>query len=781
MIGKKISQYEITEQIGEGGMGVVYKARDTKLKRLVALKFLPTNQTASADQKKRFIREARAASNLDHSNVGTIYEIDETDDGELFIAMAYYSGDTLKERIAEGALSPEFAIRVGLQMAQGLSKAHQKGIFHRDIKPANILFSEDDEVKIVDFGLAKLADASYLTKTGETMGTVLYMSPEQVQGGKVDHRADIWALGVILYEMLTGKHPYGGDYEHAVMYSIVNEEPEPLDAVLQDVPEKLSEIIEKALAKEQENRYPDMEALIADLKVAEEQLGSTQAAGVSYRPRALKRKLKRLIRPLAPALVAMIAALIYFWPTPDVGADQVFIAVLPLKGIGEAQEEEWFQESMTDELITSLTKIGGLGVISRTSIMGYKTNPKPIPEIAKELNVDYVLEGSVIRLGDQIKISTALVDAKGNKNVWAENYQRSFRNVLKLQAEIARTIAEQVKVELAPGEVNRFARAREVDPEAYEAYLKGVYHSNKDTPEGLETSIKYFTRAIEIDSSYALAYAHLAQVYYAPGMDMPWPLNETVPKARTLAQKALSLDASLGQPHLLLAGIKRYYDRDLAGAEKELKLALELSPNVARIRKDYGGFLHDKGEHEQALKEYQIAHRLDPLDLLVSFQLAWAYFKLGQYDNAVEESQNVIELNPHYPPAYISLGDAYLALNENDRALRAYDKMDSLAGRYYYLKAIAGYGYGALGKKQKVQALLEYLLIESKSRYVAPKNFSIVYAALDDKDKAFAALEQAIEERDAHVGFFEQLPWWHSLRSDPRYDQMLQKNAALKK
>lgn len=781
MIGKKISQYEITEQIGEGGMGVVYKARDTKLKRLVALKFLSTNQTASADQKKRFMREARAASNLDHSNVGTIYEIDETDDGELFIAMAYYSGDTLKERIAEGALSPEFAIRVGLQMAQGLSKAHQKGIFHRDIKPANILFSEEDEVKIVDFGLAKLADASLLTKTGETMGTVLYMSPEQVQGGKVDHRADIWALGVILYELLTAKHPFGGDYEHAVMYSIVNEEPEPLDAVLKDVPEKLSEIIEKALAKEQGNRYPDMEALIADLKVAEEQLGSTKAAEVSYSPRALKRKLKKLIRPLAPALVGMIAALIYFWPTPDVGADQVSIAVLPFKGIGEAQEEEWFQESMTDELITSLTKIGGLAVISRTSIMGYKTNPKPIPEIADELNVDYVIEGSVIRLGDQIKISTALVDAKGNKNVWAENYQRSFRNILKLQAEIARTIAEQVKVELTPGEVNRFARAREVDPEAYAAYLKGLYHFNKFTPEGFETSIEYFTRAIEIDSSYALAYAQLAMVYFNTGVDISLPLKERMPKVRTLAQQALSLDEYLGLPHLVVGIIKGYHDRDPAGAEKEIKLALELSPNVASIHQAYGGFLHDRGEHEQALKQYQIAQRLDPLDLTVSFQVAWAYFQLGQYDNAVQESQKVIELNPKYAVVYISLGEAYLALKENDKALRAYDKLDSLAGRYYFLKAIAAYGYAAIGKKQKVQAILEYSLIESKSRYVAPKNFSIVYAALGDKDKAFEALEQAIEERDPHVLGLEQLPWWNSLRSDPRYDQLLQKIASLKK
>ncbi len=514
MIGKTISHYKILEKLGGGGMGDVYKAEDTKLQRTVALKFLPLELTRDQEARQRFVHEAIAASALDHPNIGTIHEIDEVE-GHFFIAMAHYEGETLKDKIERGPMEVEEAFNIAIQIAQGLAKTHSKDIVHRDIKPANVLITEDGQVKIIDFGLAKLTGRTVLTKTGTTMGTVAYMSPEQTQGAAVDHRTDIWALGVMFYEMLAGENPFKGEYEQAVMYSIMNEDPEFITKVRSEVPVKMEQILEKALKKDADKRFQTIEEMLSELQTVGAKLKSGE---LKIRSRLLKigRKQRiRLFRAVAVFAVLIAAGGLYLWRTKIGEATPVSIAILPLKSITEDTSQEWFTDGMTDALITNLAKIGGLRVISRSSVMRYKGTNKPMPEIAQELGVDYVVDGSVLKMGDQVKISARLVDASRDEYVWADDYERAFSNVLGLQGEIAQTIASQIQVKLTPQEEVRLASARPVNPEAYEAYLKGQFHWYKLSPPDLETALQYFELALEKDPNYALAYAGIAAVWGA--------------------------------------------------------------------------------------------------------------------------------------------------------------------------------------------------------------------------------------------------------------------------
>jgi len=778
MIGKTISHYKILEKLGEGGMGVVYKAEDMKLKRFVALKFLPPELTRDSEAKERFILEAQAASALEHSNICNIHEIDETDDGQMFISMAHYEGETLKKRIEKGPLKLDEALDIAIQISEGLNKAQGKDIVHRDIKPANIFLTNDGVTKILDFGLAKLAGRTKLTKTGTTIGTASYMSPEQSRGEEVDCRSDIWSLGVMLYEMVTGQLPFKGDYEQAVVYSIVNEEPEPLTAIRTGVPMELERIVNKALKKNYAERYQNVGDLLVDLKG----LGKDVETGVKSGPLAVveKKGRKTLIRRVSiPVGIALILVLAFFmiksFLSEDVlGSARITIAVLPLTSFVDTEEEEFFRNSMTAEMIMDLSRISGLSVIARHSVMPYVNTDKPIDRIARELGVKYIIECSILRDNEKIRILPNLIEAETGLIVWGDSYERDYGEILRLQAEISRIIAREVKVKLTPEEEAIFAGAHIVSPEAHDAYLKGLHHFNRTTLEGTRTSIDYFKKAIEIDSMYAMAYAGLAQAYYSPGIE-PQPLKETMPKARAAALKAIELDPTLGWPHMTLGTIKLFNDWDILGSENEYKQALELTPNDERMRIIYAQLLNLKGKHKEAVKEAIRAKRLDPLNLFVSMNLAYRYVLAGQYNKAIQESQHVIELDPNFAFTYNVTGLAYLALKENDKALQAFEKLDSLSAGNDMLKSVAAYGYANLGKTLKAKAILENILAESGSRYVNPMWVARVYTGLGDKDKAFEALEEAFEERTEGLIWIDAFLEFKGLHSDSRFEVLVKK------
>ena len=538
MIGKTILHYKILEKLGSGGMGDVYKAEDTKLQRTVALKFLPADLTRDDEARQRFMHEARAASALDDPHIGTIYEINDTD-GYCFIAMACYEGQNLKDKIAEGPMEVAEAIKITRQILSGLSKAHSKNIVHRDMKPANILLTTDNQVKIIDFGLAKLKGYTVLTKTGTTMGTIAYMSPEQSRGEAVDQRSDLWSVAVMLYEMLAGEVPFKGDYEQAIIYSIINEDPEFITKVRGEVPVELEKILEKALSKNPEKRYQSAREML----VAIESLrGETaEISGGSRRLFKLGRKQRKIMYRILAALIVLMAIVFYIFQSKVAEAEAVALALLPLQSIGQDTQEEWFTEGITEALITDLAKISGLRVISRTTAMQYKGTNKTPPQIASELGVQYVIEGSIIRMEDQIKISARLINAPKDEYLWAEEYQRGLSDILGLQSDIAQTIASQIQVELKPEEQKQFATSRIIDPAIYELYLKGKYHVNKLTPANIEKGLQYLQEALEKDPDEPLVHAGIANVYGLLAHTTS-PTPDIYERSRKAALKALELE-----------------------------------------------------------------------------------------------------------------------------------------------------------------------------------------------------------------------------------------------
>ena len=523
-------KYRIVEEIGRGGMGVVYKAEDIKLRRMVALKFLPHQWISDADAPERFVQEARAASALDHQNICSIYEIGEAEDDRMYIAMAFYEGENLRDKIKRGPLAQEEALGIVTQAAAGMAKAHQKGIVHRDIKPANMLITTDGVVKVVDFGLAKLAGQIKLTREGTTVGTVAYMSPEQAKGEPVDQRTDIWSLGVVLYEMLSGVLPFKGDYEQTLIHSILNHEPERLAKLRKDLPAGLENIIFKALSKKPSDRYQSMDELLADLQAVAAGLRPVQAASMIFRGRVLGLKKVHACAAIAGILILAIVARLLIFPKRGQAFDS--IAVLPIENLTGDPGKEYFVDGATDELIGQLAQIGSLRVISRTSVMKYKGLKKPVPEIARELQVKAVVAGTVHRVGDRVRIRVELINAlPEERNLWTETYDRAMTDVLVMYSEMARAIAGRMQVKLAPQEETRLAGARQVNPEAYEAYLQGRFHWYKLTRPGLDSALQYFESALAKDPNYAQAYVGIASVWIGRQQQGFIPRSEAAPKA----------------------------------------------------------------------------------------------------------------------------------------------------------------------------------------------------------------------------------------------------------
>lgn len=782
MIGTTISHYRILAKLGEGGMGVVYKAEDTKLGRTVALKFLPLELTRDPEAKARFIQEARAASALDHPNICTVHEIDEANDGQLFIVMAHYEGETLKKKIERGPMPFEETIQIAIQVGQGLAKAHSQGIVHRDIKPANIIVSREGIVKILDFGLAKLTGRTKLTKELSSLGTVAYMSPEQARGAAIDHRTDIWSLGVVLYEMVAGHLPFRSDYEQALVYAIMNEEPAPITRIRPDVPGEFERIIARALKKDSAGRYPSMNEMLAELESTKKKLELSKAPKRQHESKFLRILAKPPARWLAILAVCGCGILLYagypkikerlFGTAPEKPITS--LAVLPFQNLSADPEQEYFSDGMTEALISELSKIKALRVISRTSVMRYKKTDKVLPQIARELGVDAVVEGSVLRANNDVRITAQLVRAEPEKHLWADNFTRSLQNILALQSEVAQAIAREVKVTVAPEEQKRIASTRAVDPDAHEAYLRGRFMINKYSETNVLTGIGYFEKAIGIDSSYAPSYTGLAEAYDILGSVGYLPPREAWPKVKVSAAKALGFDETSAEAYLLIADVKDIFEWDFKGAEEYYKRSLEMNPNYATAHSWYAMYLASQRRFDEAIREARYSAKLDPLSPAVVSNVAWIYEKAGQEDSALIYIRETLSIDSTVPISHEILGKVFLKKKMFQAAIEEQQKAISL-GDSTVLADLA-ITYARSGDVGKARESLAKVIRYSTRKYISASSIAAVYCVLGEKDKALESLEKAYEERDAALTYMKIFsPVYDIVRDDPRYQAVLRK------
>jgi len=765
-------RYAIIEELGRGGMGVVYKAEDTKLKRAVALKLLPPELTHIPEVNDRFMREAQAAAALDHPNICTVYEFDETE-GTSFISMAYIEGQSLKKRIESGALDVDEALEVACQVAEGLQEAHKKGVVHRDIKSANIMVTERGQAKIMDFGLARITGGTLFTQEGTTMGTVAYMSPEQASGVKVDHRTDIWSLGVVFYEMLTGKLPFLRENEQAVMYSILKEKPKPVTDLKADIPASLEQVVDRALEKNPDKRYQQAGELLDDLK--------SISAGIvpeEIKARLRKAKLQKRKRTIAYGgaaglvIIAAVLALTLFTGRAE-AIDS--IAVLPLENLTGDAEQEYFVDGVTDELIGQLSQIGALRVISRRTVMQYKGAEKSLPEIARELSVDAVVDGTVYQVGDRVRIRLELIDAlPEERNLWAQTYERAGTDVLVLYGEMARAIARETRVDLTADETKRLSNARQVNPEAYDAYLKGSYHWKKLTPADLDAAQRYFELALEKDSSYAPAYSGISFVWMAratatAAAAMP---HEAAPKAGEMAIRSLELDSTLAEPHFALATVATWYEWDWQKAEQEFRRALELNPNHADSHVFYGLFLTAMGRLSDARSQMEQALALDPLNFMYLSYYGVSLERSRMFDEAIVQYQKGIDLAPDFIDAISGLMHCYHQKGMNREALEAAKRLFVIRGEHEVLGALEQ-GNADGGYTEAMRRAAEALAARANPAYAM--RIATLYTFADEKERALDWLEKAYEERLQNMIYLRVYPKWDPLRENSRYQELLRK------
>ncbi len=768
MINKTISHYKILDKIGEGGMGEVYLAEDTKLDRKVALKFLPKEFTKDKDSRERFEREAKAAATLNHQNIVTIYEINEFED-QTYIAMEYVEGQTLKEKITSNPLPLTRALEITTQICEGLKCAHEAGIVHRDIKPQNIIINKDGRVKILDFGLAKLKGVTQLTKESSTLGTVHYMSPEQAKGLEVDHRTDIWSLGVVLYEVLSGQFPFRGDYEQAVIYSILNETPESLSGVISEVPGEVENLLNKLLEKDPEQRPQNVSELIVNLKEILSKLKSQNNKQKSEIISTNKNR-KFLFAGISALIIFAFTFIYMFFLSKPVIVENKSIAVLPFKNMSANQQNEYFCDGITEDIITQLSKISDLKVTSRTSVFYFKNQKKKIKDIARELNVNTILEGSVRETKGKVRITAQLINARDDEHLWAETYDRKLENIFEIQSDVARKIAKSLKIKLLPEIAMRIDQKPTENIKAYKLYLQGRFHWNKRTAGDLEKAIFYFKKAVALDPEYALGYSGLADTYTVLGELFPDLIESAYEKAEKNCLKALSIDENLAQAYSALGEIESDWKWEFDAAEKNYLKAIRINPNYATAHQWLAEYYNVRGKFKLAHKELDLAEELDPLSFIIQMVRANIYLAEQKYSEALKLANNVFLINPKIELNNIILINAYMGIKSYDKVLELASQLE-IPQLSEFIKFRILISRGNLSEARKIFQGLNIESLEVASIY--PSVIATIYADLGNMDEAVNWYKKAIEKKDRIVLLRYGISRSDPLLNDPRVKKML--------
>lgn len=796
VIGEKIGHYKVQSSIGAGGMGEIYRASDMRLRRDVAIKILPESLIKDASAIERFMREAYAASALNHPNILTIFDIGEHEKTH-FIATEFVEGETLRQKMQNSRLRLKEILDIVIQTADALVAAHEAGIIHRDIKPENIMIRRDGYVKVLDFGIAKLSEPSAvagglsagenppatadgsdhdaetlvqsITAKGMILGTAFYMSPEQARGLKVDARSDIFSLGAVIYEMTARQLPFSGQTIADVIASILKSAPAPLSEIVKNLPPEFERIVAKALNKKRAERYQTMKDFAEDLKQIRQRLAfqtelerihiSNDVFSSSNEIFPLENATQILPKPRKTRIRKAIDSL----------------AVLPLVNSRDDAETEYLSDGITECIINSLSKLPKLRVVPRSTVFRYKGQQNDLQQIGSDLGVRAVFAGRILQIGDSVIVNAELVDIANEAQIWGENYRREMTDIFTLLDEIAEDISEKLKLKLSGEDKKKLAKRYTENSEAYQFYLKGRYFvTSKRTEEWIKKGIEYFQKAIDLDPNYALAYSGIAEAYgFLASSTGGWSPRNAYPKAEAAALKALELDDTLGEAHCSLGFSRLLYDWNFAEAEREFEKAIRLSPNYPNSHDGYGFYLKAVGRHEEAVEKCQQAQKLDPLSPFAHVSLGYAYYFARDYEKAIDECRKALEMDKNSTFAHRNLGLAYLQQGKLEKAIEALSNAVKFSHGGLAFESYLGFAYAVAGKRTEALEVLASLEDLDKERYVPAYNFAIIHAGLGDFDQSFEWFGQALKERSGFLPFLKVEPVVDCLRNDSRFQDLL--------